>query len=118
MQAWAPDKAEASRETMAAAIKQLVVEYETHPYDINCGMCEDFADDIEKLVPGAEVLWGEQLPDLLPVAIYDAEAHCFIRFEGFYFDAEEPYGVEHPTGLPLYMRQFHNSRSPQKHQPT
>ena len=101
---WPASEQEKARERMAEAIKTLVVEYETHPYDINCGMCEDFADDIEKRVPGAEVFWGEQLREMF-TAKHDPECHCFIRYDGYYFDAEEPYGVAHPAALPLYMRQ-------------
>ena len=87
------------------AIRQVVREFDQHPYDINNGNCEEFAERVCELVPGAEKLWGEQCPDALPAKTYDGDAHAFIVFDGVFFDAEEPCGVSTPRLLPLFARQ-------------
>lgn len=68
--------------------------YNKHPYDINNGDCADFADELAAaLGDGAEAID-------LPMEW----AHTCVRYQGRYYDAEEPYGVKHWRQLPLCVR--------------
>jgi hypothetical protein len=78
---------------MADEIRKVVRKFHQHPWDINCGRCDEFADEIVARIPGA-----------LAIALGDDWAHICIRFNGFYYDAEEPYGVKHWRQLPLCVR--------------
>lgn len=85
------------------------------PYDINCGLCEEWGervrelyfqatgqDDVEVLDPGN--LSGD--PD-------DSLAgHVFIRYQGKYYDAECDYGVPHIYELPLFKKQIGEALDP------
>lgn len=82
-----------ARDRMGAAIRALVAEYAKHPWDINNGQCDEFAEEIARRIPGATAYalafkWG----------------HTVIRYEGLFYDAEEPYGVPHWRQLPLCVR--------------
>ncbi len=95
------------RQELKAFIMKLAVDRGIHPFMINCGGCEDFALEIQEEFPAIQVFWGDELPDLFPKQLTKSEnhsAHCFIRFEGNYYDAEEPEGVPKPYQLPLYQR--------------
>jgi len=78
-------------------------------YHINNGLCDDFADIICEQIEGAEALWGEAFSEEFWDMPYEhwieevAMCHCFIVFEGRYYDAEAPNGVDHPRDLPLYI---------------
>jgi hypothetical protein len=80
------------------------------PYDINCGMCEEFAHEVllavgssETLNPGA--VWIE---DLIDTPYPDAN-HKVIRWTSgpwvFYFDAECPEGTRDLSLLPVIANQ-------------
>lgn len=82
------------RERAAHEIRRLVRRYNKHPYDINNGDCADFADELAAaLGDGAEAI---DLPE--------EWAHSCVRYQGRYYDAEEPYGVKHWRQLPLCVR--------------
>lgn len=67
-------------------------------WDINDGWCEEWANRVLGLVPGAEAWWVDQL---LP----DSEiAHVVILYEGRYYDAERPDGVERLEDLPIFAQ--------------
>jgi hypothetical protein len=56
---------------------------------INNGSCDEFADDVAKLLQ--HEVKGQWMPEGIP--------HCAILFDGLWFDAETPYGVlleDHP----------------------
>lgn len=61
-------------------------------WDINCGWCEEWANAVEKKVPGAVADWYD---------INDND-HCLVVYEGRYYDAECPQGVDKPEDLPIY----------------
>lgn len=64
-----------------------------HPFDINNGDCEEFALQlIDCLQDGADEFDCEDV------------AHMCVLYRGRYYDAEEPYGVQHWTQLPLVLR--------------
>jgi hypothetical protein len=63
-----------------------------HPYDINCGRCEDWAYRVAELVGKG-------------VTVYDPEDEChtFIKYRGKFYDAECPNGVSDWKQLPLFV---------------
>lgn len=93
---------------IAQQIKDLVQEYGIHPFDINSGYCEEFADTIcervEDSIQEARLEWGDEAEFLFGPK-HDPGSHCYIVHENKYYDAEEPYGVDSPAKLPLYCRQ-------------
>lgn len=76
--------------------------------EINQGYCEDFADNVEQELGHPEV--HAQCMDEIP----EYFGHFWIRAltdEGeFFFDAETPLGVEHPSMLPIYQRRNARAR--------
>lgn len=61
-----------------------------HPYDINCGQCEEWAGRVEELV-------GDS------VTVHDPdECHVFIEHGGKFYDAECPEGVTDWRRLPIF----------------
>ena len=53
-------------------------------------------------VDGAKMEWGEE-----SISLFEPKHNpdCYIVFNNKYYDAEEPYGVDNPTKLPIYHRQ-------------
>ncbi len=85
---------------ISQVIRQVVKEFGEHPYDINDGRCDEFADAVIARVPGATFRdlglgWG----------------HCVIEFDGRSYDAEEPEGVLHWQQLPLCVRAIRANRA-------
>ena len=102
---------------IAQAILELRVKYavenKVSPADINSGMCMDFAADIMNQGFGDDK-WGYTLDigywsELVQAAgEFDAyefmSLHCFIIYEGKYYDSECPQGCNYPDQLPCYQR--------------
>ena len=83
---------------IAKAIRQVVTEFAEHPYDINDGRCDEFADRVCELVPDAKAVdlsWGR----------YGHVAHFALLWRRKWYDAEEPEGVKSWKHLPLVQRQ-------------
>jgi hypothetical protein len=79
--------------------------YNVTPYDINCGMCEDFGQDILDILNDSEAkgFWEDEL-----IEGYDYEkniggTHYFIRYKGRFYDSECPNGVDTWKQLPLFV---------------
>lgn len=70
-----------NRQLMGAAICTLVLRFNLHPYHINNGQCLKFAKRLAELVPDIEIITNEDY------------AHIYVKHHGFFYDAEEPYGV-------------------------
>lgn len=75
-----------------------------HPILINSGECADFADTICSKVEGAVALWGNSVPQYFSNK-HQPWGHCFISWNGKFYDAEEPDGVSSPALLPFFLRQ-------------
>ncbi len=58
------------------------------PDGINYGLCEDFAEDVCRLVSGAEAWWTNELDDT------DFGMPKIIKYNGRYYDSECPNGVD------------------------
>lgn len=78
--------------------------YDATAWDINNGLCEYFAYAVCDEVPGAEMFWLEELDSQ-----YEDAHHCVIRYEGRFYDAECPQGVDRLEDLP-YLRPGGNPR--------
>lgn len=93
------------REKAVKEIRRLVKEFDDHPWDINNGRCDDFADKlVEALGDDATSHWVVDLPDYhLPRDDHDI-CHAVVVWKGWYFDAEEPCGVLDWRHLPLCAR--------------
>jgi hypothetical protein len=110
------------QKTITQAILQLRIhygEYGVRPDVINTGQCMDFAYEIARLGFGSDV-WGNEV--LLEnwssefqyiangnlanykLVIQYMECHCFIEYEGKYYDSECPQGCDYPDQLPCYVR--------------
>lgn len=91
------------RQKVADHIRRLVKKFNKHPWDINCGECDDFSDALmEALGPEAESFWVKDLPQGAEEE-WDI-AHVVTVYKGWYFDSEEPYGVQDWRHLPLCAR--------------
>jgi len=79
------------------------------PQQINTGNCEGFAAEIEER--GFEyATWGSEIPyegwlnssqDWIDSF---SGCHCFIDYNGRYYDSECPQGCIYPDDLPFYKR--------------
>lgn len=107
---------------IAQAILELRIEY-THKFnipvfEINNGMCMKFAADIANMGFGKDV-WGDDLlvefwSDYVQsfyddsffddFARYFSSIHCFIMYNGKFYDSETPQGCDYPDQLPCYQR--------------
>ena len=97
------------RQELKAFIMKLAVDRGIHPFMINCGGCEDFALEVQEEFPAVEVMWGDEIPKEFPKKLTKSDNiayHCFMKFNGRYYDAEEPEGVKKPYQLPLYQRKI------------
>lgn len=64
-------------------------------WDINCGLCEEWAE-AARLVVGGDCVWLDQVDDA-----YQDVAHCVLLLDGRYFDSQHPSGVDHPSELSI-----------------
>lgn len=94
------------RGAVAGHVFEIVAKMKEHPWLINCGLCEEFAGELAERLDGAQVFHGEELPEFFTEQ-HEPDAHCFVEYLGWYYDAEEPYGVPDPSLLPLFARQLH-----------
>ena len=88
--------------------------YGYNPTKINSGSCMNFADDIVDMgfhdcqaVWGDTLhwdLWSDKVRDLIDFLEYFASGHCFIWYDGRFYDSECPQGCNYPDGLPFYQR--------------
>jgi len=85
----------------------------TKPSEINNGNCGEFANDVADQIPGAYAIWGDDLCPILwsykVIRLPDwftnfAPGHCFIMYDGRFYDSECPDGCDFPDELPFYQR--------------
>lgn len=111
------------KDKISSAIRALLPKYmfiltndgrdDAHPYDINCGLCEDFALEVIGLVGGETddlvMVWIEDLDER-----YEDYSHCVIQLEEdgqtYWFDSECPNGVIHLEDIPCVQ----NRKKPRK----
>ena len=81
-------------------VRRLAGAYGDHPWDINNGNCDLFAED---LVLAAEQL-GKQGQVFVTPEDEDLPGHCWVLVGGKHFDAETPEGVVDWRELPIFKR--------------
>lgn len=80
---------------------------------INEGSCDDFAAEIASTVPGAVAVWDfEQSGDTKTEFHY---MHCFVRYQGRFYDSEMPSGVDHWMNLPTFQRHIEAGDALRRH---
>lgn len=62
-------------------------------WDINCGFCEWFGEEVEERIPGANCFWMDDEG-------YDC-SHYVVEYQGKYYDAECIDGVASLDDLPI-----------------
>lgn len=72
------------------------------PAAVNSGLCEEFAGDLARLLPGAEVVYTESF---IP---WDDPSypggHSWVSHEGLFYDAESLAGVKDWRDLQFFVR--------------
>ena len=71
-------------------------------FDINCGLCEEWATRVEDLCPGASALDPGNLSGDADDSL--EHGHVFVRHGGRFYDSECPEGVTDWKQLPLFNR--------------
>lgn len=71
-------------------------------YDVNSGECENFAQDLQKTLPGSRLQYIEEFFEF---ASRDwPGGHIWVLYEGRLYDSESPTGVTQWSELPFYQR--------------
>ena len=63
--------------------------YVANAEQVNHGGCEEFAEDVCRLVPDAEAWWDDELGDYGD----DFGGHKVIRYQGMFYDSQCPDGT-------------------------
>ena len=78
--------------------------YGQEAYDINCGNCENFAHDVIRLLGGwtddLKAVWQDDMKDCTSREV--DESHCFIMFNGRFYDSQCSEGVDQWRELPVF----------------
>lgn len=93
------------QESLAEATARWCREDGTTPEDINGGNCEAFADEVASRVPGAVAVWDWEADEdagYPPLEVRADWCHCFIRYNGMYYDSECHAGVADWIDLPFF----------------
>ena len=84
-------------------------------YDINCGLCEEWAERVRVLYQEAT---GNDAVDVLDPGNLSGNAddsleagHVFVRFKGMFYDAETPQGLIDWKQLPMFIKQHEDEPS-------
>ena len=76
--------------------------YNQDTYNINCGSCEMFAEDVIYVITG-DTEETEELYAVWRKRRYPARSsHCFIVFRSRFYDSQCPKGVDHWKKLPAF----------------
>lgn len=84
-------------------------------FDINCGLCEEWAERVRALYHEAT---GTDLVEVLDPGNLSGNAddsleagHVFVRFNDMFYDAETPQGVSDWKQLPMFVKQREDAPS-------
>jgi hypothetical protein len=94
------------KEQVSLTILTLIKEYSKKGYSslaINCGICDEFAEQLERIFPQGRAVWGDEIRRRFPKNV-DPDGHCFFFCDGYYFDSECQQGVTEPHLLPFFQR--------------
>lgn len=79
-------------------LQEVTASFDLPPYEINCGDCGHWADEVMKRLPNHQVEYWET-----PFGTADTE-HAFLRIDGKFYDAEALEGVDDHMELPLFSK--------------
>ena len=109
-----------NKKNLTKVIKDLRRTYRCSTENINKGFCDDFAVKVANYFFDAdtvETLFYRELNGLSLVTYGDfskyddeLEPHTWIMYNGRHYDAETPNGVVSHLNLPIYKRQFENTK--------
>lgn len=103
------DKKPTATQAVFDLVKLYGVLYDANAYQINCGMCEDFAHDLVFALGEdpyshscpIEIRWHDEMEDCTK-AEADQWSHCFVAYKGRYYDSQVPWGVKTWRELPCF----------------
>ena len=72
------------------------------PWDINCGMCESWAELAVQKLGAGDAIWIDQLIFWDTTDCEDT-FHCVLRLEGLFYDSQCLEGVDDPRKLPIVL---------------
>jgi hypothetical protein len=82
-------------EAVAAFVDQLGY---ADPSWINSGSCDEFAEAVCRMVPEAKAIWEDLRSG------EEWGSHCFVKYEGKFYDSECLDGVSDWMSLPFFLR--------------
>jgi hypothetical protein len=99
-----------SRLQVGQLVFKLVEKYNKHPFNINCGDCESFAEDLVELIEKENLGKAEAIgaEEVCTVALDEFYSHFVVKFEDRFYDAEEPFGVKKVEYIPSVARAIRN----------
>lgn len=101
-----------SKDTITETIKKHVTKYDKSPYQINDGLCIEFAEKVAKEHKEAQsICWKNMVPWLkytTPAGKYFT-GHQWILFDNKHYDAETPEGVDKFYNIPFIQRKIEQS---------
>jgi len=85
-------------------LEVYAIQHGVDAWHINCGQCEDFALDVIEAMglDSFSMFWHDGMPDCTEEEAYTF-AHCFIRYDGRFYDSECPEGVDSWRELPYFI---------------
>lgn len=82
-------------------IIKIVEQFKLHPYDINNGECDNFADDVYSSLKSLNI--NVEIKDSTE-SKYNNHFWIYDPIDKKHYDAEEPYGVIKWRHLPIFLR--------------
>jgi hypothetical protein len=80
--------------------------------DMNDGWCDAFAEYVHDIVPEAEPCWATNITENFYWKVSDKPDcygnHCFLLYEGIFYDSECMEGTNDYRYLPFFQRQIPN----------
>ena len=97
--------------TIQKLLDKYKIECGLEPFDINCGKCEEFAQDLLDVFGKGELVCTESYVDYISYEENEPSVepetrnfpgHVWIFFDDKHYDAECPEGVENFMNLPIF----------------
>lgn len=106
------EKNESDFEAFVALVTKKYIAECGSAYKVNCGACEDFANEIVEKFPEAEAVSAEQVGAdeggclILNGVELDFFGHVWVWYKDKHYDAEAPQGVLDWKDLPIFKRRI------------
>ena len=89
---------------ISKVIREMTVEWKRHPWDINNGMCEEFASAVYDRLIKEDAVWKRLCFRDSSRSSYGGHVWLYDPETGLHHDAEEPYGVLKWQNFPIFFR--------------